>query len=280
MPAAFARTGGVDQAVRTQAPGASRTVRVVAVTQSDPFFTARFFEAFIREAANHSVYLVEIVTLPNFRESRLALFRRMLRFYGPMDLARLVGRYLGAAIADRMGGARSLEAIAARHGVPIRPLPTINDDTYLASLSARGVDVLLSVAAPEIFRESARTALPLVLNVHNGKLPEYRGMMPTFWALLNGEREVTVTVHEVAERLDTGGIFAEFGVPIDGTDSAFDISARAKLVAGQQVARLLGRVGTASWPERRYPDPATQRYYRFPTRDAVRQLRGRGRRLL
>lgn len=261
-------------------PDAATTVRVVAVTQSDPFFTARFFEAFIREAPNHAVHLVEIVTLPNFRESRLALFRRMLRFYGPMDLARLVGRYLGAAIADRMGSARSLEAIAARHAIPIRPLPTINDDTYLETLSARGVDVLLSVAAPEIFRESARAAAPLVLNVHNGRLPEYRGMMPTFWALLNGEREVTVTVHDVAERLDTGGVFAEFAVPIEDTDSAFDLSARAKVVAGREVARLLGRVGTASWPAVRFPHPATQRYYRFPGREAVRQLRDRGGRLL
>src|SRR2546429_8962132 len=59
--------------------------------------------------------------------------------------------------------------------------------SYLRTLTARGVDVLLSVAAPEIFRRPALMAVPHVLNVHSGKLPLYRGMMPTFWALQNGD---------------------------------------------------------------------------------------------
>ena len=43
-------------------------VRVVAVTQSDPFFTGRFFETFLQESAGLSVEIVEIVLLRNFNE--------------------------------------------------------------------------------------------------------------------------------------------------------------------------------------------------------------------
>ena len=245
-------------------------MRVVAVTQDDPFFTGPFFEAFLETASGGPVELAEIVLLANFNESRLALARRLLAFYGPADFGRLLLRY------PRARGS-GVAAIAARHGVPVRGLATINDASYLATLRERRIDLLLSVAAPEIFREDALTAAPLALNVHNGRLPRYRGMMPTFWALLAGDSEVVVTVHELAEKLDAGRIVAEFPVPIGPADSAFDLSARAKIVAGRAVATLLA---AGSWPEPRPIAIEEGGYFPFPGAADVRRLRAAGRRLL
>ena len=85
-------------------------------------------------------------------------------------------------------------------------------------------------------------------------------------------------VYEV--NIDGGNVLAEFPVEVGPADSAFDIAARAKTVAGREVARLLPLIGTSSWPTPR-PIPALAgEYYRFPTRRDARHLHARGRRLL
>jgi methionyl-tRNA formyltransferase len=259
---------------------AAAPITVVAVTQDDPFFTGRFFESFLAEAAGSRVRLLEIVLLRNFNESRVALLRRFWKLYGTVDLARLLTRYAAARLGDRLGRPRSVAALAARAGVPIRELASINDESYLRTLGERHVDVLLSVSAPEIFRAAALHAAPHAINIHNGKLPFYRGMMPTFWALLHGEPEITVTVHTMAEKLDAGEVVAEYRVPIGPNDSQFDLSAQAKTVAGREVARLLSRLGTPEWPTTVPVDMSQKRYFKFPTPADVAQLRAKGRRML
>lgn len=255
-------------------------VKVVAVTQSDPFFVGPFFASFLEEIANHPVQLVEIVVLPNFNESKAALVRRLTRLYGTVDFIRLFGRYLGTRVADRTGSPRTVEAIAASRGIRVLHLPSINSSGYFAELREQGVDVLLSVAAPEIFGKEALAAAPFVLNVHSGKLPEYRGMMPTFWALLSGDERIVVTVHEMAEKVDAGAVLAEFPIAVEPGESAFELAARAKRIAGREVARLLARLNTDSWPEPRPVSIGPGAYYGFPRRTHVRRLRSRGRRML
>ena len=256
-----------------------RPLRVVAVTQSDPFFTGRFFETFLPECKALGLETMEIALLRNFNESRPALAARMWKLYGTVDMIRLLGRYAYARLEERFGIPRSVEAVAAKHAVPTRALATINDPDYLRTLSLRGVDVLLSVAAPEIFRSTALTSAPLVLNVHCGKLPQYRGMMPTFWALHRGEREITITVHTMGAQIDRGDVLAEYPVFVGAEDTAFDLAVRAKEVAGRAVARLLSRLQSEPVPARPM-NSAQQRYFRFPTRQHARELRAAGRRML
>ena len=52
------------------------------------------------------------------------------------------------------------------------------------------------------------------MNVHSALLPSYRGMLPTFWAMVNEERETGVTVHCMSEGIDGGAIILQRTVPI------------------------------------------------------------------
>ncbi len=73
-------------------------------------------------------------------------------------------------------------------------------------------DLGLSLAAP-ILRPSIFSIPRLgTMNLHKGRVPDYRGMPPAFWELWNDETLVGCTVHWVAQKLDTGAIVRETNV--------------------------------------------------------------------
>jgi methionyl-tRNA formyltransferase len=52
-----------------------------------------------------------------------------------------------------------------------------------------------------------------VYNIHTSKLPDYRGRHPTFFATINGDKHLGITLHEVNTGIDTGKIIAIEEVP-------------------------------------------------------------------
>lgn len=58
------------------------------------------------------------------------------------------------------------------------------------------------------------------INLHGGKLPEYRGSSPINWALINGETTITISVLELTEEIDAGDIIGELSLDLKNTDNA------------------------------------------------------------
>jgi len=62
------------------------------------------------------------------------------------------------------------------------------------------------------------------INLHQGLAPFYRGSAPVFWELYNDEREVGITVHRVAAKVDTGDIVLQETVPLRYDFERFDLN--------------------------------------------------------
>jgi methionyl-tRNA formyltransferase len=97
-----------------------------------------------------------------------------------------------------------------------------------------------------IFSFYYRSMLPVSLlrhakrgayNMHGSLLPKYRGRAPLNWAILHGETETGVTLHEMTEKPDAGGIVGRQAVPIGPDETAVEVF--AKMVgAAETVLRL------------------------------------------
>ena len=89
-------------------------------------------------------------------------------------------------------------------------LPRPNGPEGLAALAGEAPDLVISVRYRRILKNAA-IAIPRhgVINLHSGILPDYRGVMATFWAMLAGEPEIGTTLHRIVDAgIDTGPVIA------------------------------------------------------------------------
>ncbi len=251
-------------------------LRTVIITGEDPFYINRFFRELLQQVPNHPVELLGIVNLKPFNApSKFALARRMLRFYGPVDFLRMTWRYL----LSKIRGA-NLARLAARSGVPMLKTRNINSKSFLARLRGMNPDVVVSVSAPQIFRKRLLSTPRLgCWNLHGGKLPRYRGMMPSFWTLLSGEREGAITVHKMNPRLDDGDILHQYVYPIQPGESLDHLIVRTKVLGARVLLDALDKLASGDF--RLQPNDAAQAtYFSFPTPKEVRAFRKKGLKLL
>jgi methionyl-tRNA formyltransferase len=256
-----------------------RDLAIAIVTQDDPFYIAAFFGPFLDAAPGRGISTRLVVITSAFGESTGKLARRMWSFYGPVGFVRRALAYAAATLMDRVGRRpRTVEAIARAHGVPVRHVGNVNDPALVDDLMRMGLDVILSVSAPQVFKKDL-LQVPAwgCVNIHAAKLPKYRGMMPNFWAFYHGDQSAGITVHRMDEALDRGKILLQGDVEIRPDDTLDDLMRRSKVEAARIAVDALARVRDGTITLRDYEGEGS--YFSFPTPDHVRELRRRGRRL-
>jgi len=113
--------------------------------------------------------------------------------------------------------ASPVKAAATALGIPVT-----HD---LADVLGAGAELGVVVAYGRIIPAAVLAELPMV-NVHFSLLPRWRGAAPVERAILAGDTETGVCLMEVAEGLDTGGIYASTVVPIGAGETAAALRAR------------------------------------------------------
>lgn len=84
-----------------------------------------------------------------------------------------------------------------------------DEDTLLDSLTNHEFDIIICAGYKDLisadFLEKNK-----VINIHYSLLPKYRGLHSTVWAIINGEKELGLTIHEMNEFIDDGSIIHQF----------------------------------------------------------------------
>lgn len=260
---------------------------VMFITQDDPFYVPLFYETFLSKYDSSRIHIDSIVVLePLGKKSKSKLARQMWNFYGTVDFCRMVLRYLGRHVQSKLyrsgiiRSAPSVEYLADQRGIPLRIAKNINDPSFIKEISERKIDLIISIAASQVFKKEILQAPRYgCINLHSGKLPCYRGMLPNFWQLYHLEPVAGVTVHRMNEKLDDGEIILQKDVTIDPQESLETLIQRTKRVGAELIIEALDRF--CSGTLRYFPnDRERATYFTFPSRRDVRQFRKKGLRLL
>ncbi|MDH5433838.1 MAG: formyl transferase [Gammaproteobacteria bacterium] len=100
---------------------------------------------------------------------------------------------------------------------PFQFLEKINHPQICSELKSLEPDLFISIRFGLILKDEV-IAIPKkgVINLHSGKLPEYQGVMATFYALLNGDKQLSTTLHYISDsKIDTGDVLATSCLSVD-----------------------------------------------------------------
>ena len=141
---------------------------------------------------------------------------------------------------------------ADRHGLPVRHPARLGDARDFAALEA---DIAV-VAAYGLILPAAALGAPRLgcVNLHASLLPRWRGAAPIQRALLAGDEETGITVMQMNEGLDTGGILAQRRLPIGPEDDAGAVHDALAAMGADLLLGTLAEVADGRCPARPQPD--------------------------
>ena len=255
-------------------------MRIAVLTMEDPLYLPRVFDRLLRARAGDIACVC--ACQPIYKDyTTFSMALRYRRAFGTWNLAQLAFRRGWAKLAgiarwgESKGRFRTIKRVCAAHAVRYEEPRDVNDPAFLDHLRTLGVDLIVSITCPQIFQD-ALIQLPAkgCLNMHGAKLPEYRGLLPSFWMLADGVEEAGVTIFQVTEKLDVGMIVGQCTFPIRDPRTLHEFIIESKEHVAALLIEVLDAVESDS-VERR-PMEGKGSYRGWPTRADYRRFRSRG----
>jgi hypothetical protein len=109
------------------------------------------------------------------------------------------------------------------------------------------------------------------INIHQRKVPEYRGGGPIgLWELLDGQAEIGVTVHRVAQKVDTGAIINATTIAIEPFDTLRSLALKADVIGSDLLVRSIADFARGTIKER--PQEGAGKTFRNPQPQDLRRF--------
>jgi len=143
----------------------------------------------------------------------------------------------------------------------------LNAPAFLSDLTTQlKPSLAVVVGSLQIFKEPLLRSIDRIVNYHNGRLPDYRGLRATAWSIYNREKETGFAFHDIVKGIDEGPIVLEGEVSVEPGQGLRRHQYRKTMAAAEVVPVLLDRlVGGANGE----PQRGTPRYYSRDDADAM-----------
>lgn len=193
----------------------SRKLKVIVLTQDDPFYLGSYLDVLLSLISiNHEC--VGVVSLPQSVNGKTqTLLEKVKDAFTVFGLNFLV--YYGLkALKNKITRKHRIDYVVHTHGLKLCNLTgNINDQINADKLKGFNADLMISFASNKVLKQNILDLFTLgVINLHTALLPKYRGLMPSFWVLKNGEKITGVSVFFVDEGIDSGPIILQKAYPI------------------------------------------------------------------
>ena len=187
--------------------------------------------------------------------------------------------WLQAVLTLRKQSLKTIHGIAKQNDIPIINTKDINGKESIDFIRNHQADFLLAAHFNQLVKPEI-LAMPSLecLNIHPSLLPAFKGVDPVFYAILQKQGGVGVSLHRMAESFDTGEVLlqAEQAIAITG-NCLFSINCELFVKGAELAVNWINGVQPPTIPTLLEND---DQYDSWPTVEKVAQFSGSGSKLM
>ena len=184
-------------------------------------------------------------------------------------------------ISPGNGRYAGFDELSRRFGIPLQVLLTLKDPAALQQLLDTRADLFISIRFGLILDARVLGIPPRgILNLHSGLLPQYRGVLATFRALLNGDDEIGCTLHWIdSPSIDKGDVIDRARRPVVKDRSLFWHVLSLYPLGADLIMSAIRRLESGESVVGEPQDETAGAYYSFPSEDDLKRFTAQGWRL-
>jgi methionyl-tRNA formyltransferase len=264
-----------------------RSLKKYVFIQDEPFYLPKVLDKYLREFGDSTVGVnIQESTQGNrtLVQTAMDLYKVYGFSYFQWKMRNYAWRKIKGKIVNGVLGStktcHNVPAVCRKYGVPFDGPTDVNSEAFLSMLRERGVEFIVSISGTQLYKKALRMQTPFgIVNCHGALLPKYRGLMPSFWTLANGEAEGGSSVHYVDARLDNGPIVVQRRYRLHSRDTLEDVMARSKDLAAEAIIEAVRLVESGNPPL--MPNREEEMtHFSMPTKEDVRRFRLHGHRFV
>ena len=246
-------------------------MKIILLTQNDPFYLAESTKDFIKKIKddnNHEIVKAIVTPASPFgkKESFIKKITNSYKIFGIKFFLYYSLKYIWRKfILDK-----SVLTEIKKENIPLWELNgNINSKKNISIIKSLNADIIIIIAGNQIIKKQVLEITKYgVFNVHSSLLPYYKGLMPTFWVLKNGEKQTGVTLYKLTEGIDDGPIISHKKIIIQDKMTQSTLIKKSKIVANELIIESLSYIEN----EREFITNKGGSYYKFPTKLDVKDF--------
>lgn len=252
-------------------------MKVVIITQNDPFYLSKNLEYLFKIFPKHSKIIGCVIFKASPFGKSESFFKKIFKTYKIFGLTFFM-YYAVNYLINKIFLDRNPRSILKKHNIPeIKIRSSINSKESNEIISSYKPDLLVSILGNQIFKKSIINLAPKgCLNLHSALLPKYRGLMPSFWVLKNNESHTGVSVFYVDEGIDSGEIIVQKKIEINNL-SQRELIKKSKKIGMEAIAQSVDLI-QKNKVKIIINNDSEKTYFSFPTRDDVLVFKKLGKR--
>lgn len=247
-------------------------MRIILFTQEDPFYLADSTKDLIykiNRKTDHNL-IHAIITSPSPFGKSESFFKKSLKtlrifgykFFIFYSLKFLIRKFILK---------KSVEKAFKDANIPVLKIKdSINSKHNIDFVKKLNADLILIIAGNQIIKSDILNSTKYgVFNVHSSLLPNYRGLMPTFWVLKNCESQTGVTLYKLTEGVDNGPIISSKKIMLDQDITQANLIKKLKILANDLIVQDISKIKD----QRNYKKQQNGTYFNFPKPKDVQEFK-------